>query len=150
MGKLVLTEGCQALFGGGKEADLIKVYGCYLLSLVHWAELEGGVGYDVSGVLGLYRKALGGGLIQADCTVLDPAKVYNLAAGVKRYRDARILGERPDESGYFVMRNVKVGRDGRQLVHFTLWVPGVGVWDPLPPKRPTNVGYSIEGYRVLV
>lgn len=124
----------------------LKINGCYFLCLCQLAKDN----MSNSMIEDMYGRCVRNKWLRDDCFVKDAGTIYNYIADIQKYSGVRVTKE--PKSWPCIRCNTKTLRNGKQAKHFTLQLSAdpKDVWDPLPPDRPTNTGYSIDSYRELI
>lgn len=132
---------------------MVKVYGCYFMSLLQAAEVDDYMD-------NMYNECLEHRWIMKDCTVLSPVQIYNLyAAGNKHYRAVITKGTDAYTPDAVVIYELTKWLNGKEYQHFvleqmqtiqprTMHPDYSHIWDPLG-ERPGRSEYVINSYRVL-
>ncbi|GMO28621.1 MAG: hypothetical protein Ta2B_09410 [Termitinemataceae bacterium] len=126
----------------------LKTYGCFFYDILKIIEAQDGITPLTENINLFLEHCKERGYIDDDCYIKDHQKVYELCGGdtkLKYHRFASSVDFVLEHTDY-ITEKVKLGKNGKELTHFTAWIDGKE-WDSLDPARPTNTGYKIKSYR---
>ncbi|GMO30827.1 MAG: hypothetical protein Pg6A_20320 [Termitinemataceae bacterium] len=143
-----MKQGVQDTFKGIHYE--LYTYGCYFFDILRWAELDSEKEFNGNDILNFFSACKNAGLIGNECFVNNAAGIYNMAAGVNKYKDVRKIfltssevAEKKMPASYIICNKKPM------YTHFTLCHKGI-LWDSKFPDRLGALEYKPDSYRILI
>ena len=138
-----MRQGIQADF----PQEALRKEGCYFFTLLRWAEIIRGGGFEYSNadILKMYGICVEAGCMEEDCFIVNPVSVMNFCAGGGRQFKTVYRSINKPSVQFFPIYLKKPGHG-----HFVLGDQVGVLWDSYDPNRPGAKDYKVDSYRVII